>query len=109
MGAQWGGDSGGWKGGRGSGGWKGGRGDMCVQLCKNTEQLVFVLEYNWPKMVAVIKRYMTLRQLIGKKSFCSYTVMYNVFFKYSGTSIPGDNTKNNFKLNWCFRLKVVGI
>ena len=59
----------GWKGGRGSGGWKGGRGDMCVQLCINTEQLLFVLEYNWPKMVAVIKRYMTLRQLIGKKVF----------------------------------------
>ena len=34
VGALWGG---------GSGGWKGGRGDMCVRLCKNTEELLFVL------------------------------------------------------------------
>ena len=34
-----------------------GRVDICVQLCKNTEQLLFVLtpEYNLPKMVAVMK------------------------------------------------------
>ena len=34
-----------------------GWGDVCVQLCKNTEQLLFVLtpEYNLPKMVAIMK------------------------------------------------------
>ena len=35
-----------------------GWGGVCVQLCKNTEQLLFVLtpEYNLPKMVAVMTK-----------------------------------------------------
>ena len=106
-------------GGKGVGalGGEKGAGVICVCGCAKIQKSCYLRyltpEYNRPKMVAVMKRYMTLRKIdrdkieTRKGKFCLYTVMYNV---YSNTVEPQfQGIKTIFKLNWCFRLKVVGI